>query len=560
MLRSLHIENFAIMDRVEVEFHAGLNVLTGETGAGKSMVVDAISTLLGKRASGLKVRSGAAKAVIEGLFRVDCPGVELSLLMDSIGIELCDGGLILRRDIYASGGGRCFINGMMSTSASLAKIGECLCDIHGQYMHQGLLRPSRQLDLLDEYAGAMDLRDRVGRLYREIKAVERERDGLLRGCEEVSRRVSDLRYAVDDIDKADLKEGEDKDLEKSIGIMQDFERLHRLCGGVLVRLSGEEGSIMAGLKSSVKALEEAGRSDEELLVLAGELEGCCFQIDELSEHLRIYHEKLVHDPSRLEELLERRELVRRMKKKYGSTILEVIEYRRRACEEIEALESDSSMVAELEERLKELKSELLREAGMLTDLRVDRAPALEKEVVNGLRELGMEQAAFSIEISPREHGVVDGLGAERVSFLISTNTGESLKPLSGVVSGGELSRIMLALRALQARNESVPTLIFDEVDSGIGGQTAHAVGRKLHKVSRGRQVFVITHLPQIAARADHHFSVKKFVTGGRASVRIEELRGDSRVGEIVRMMGGNARSMASRRHAGELLGSKRKGS
>ncbi len=553
MLKALHIENFAILDDLEVEFREGLNVLTGETGTGKSIVIDAISILMGERASTNKVRSGAEKAVIEGLFELDRINDELLSKLTERGYDIADGELVLRRDIYASGTGRCYFNGRMSSSSTLAEIGELLCDIHGQHLHQTLLKITKQLDLLDGYIGAHDLRAEVGRYFRELKETERRLHGVHQGREIRERKIGDLKYSVDEIDKADLSPGEDEVLEQEIQIMQNYQRLHSLYGSVIDRLSREEGSIIESLGASLSDLDEATRIDPSLTEEVEHAKNCYFQLEGLSGKMREYIEKLVYDPVRFDELLERRELIRRLRAKYGTSINDILDYREKAFVELESLSDDDVRIEELETRHETLKKELVQRAAELSDLRAKGSRRLEREVTSGLKELGMDKATFRIVFEKAPGGEIDSLGAERASFLIATNPGETEKPLSQVVSGGELSRIMLALRALQAQKDHVQTLIFDEVDSGIGGQVAHAVGERLLTVSQRRQVFVITHLPQIAARANHHISVEKSVEGDRAKVRITELDKEGRLREIIRMMGGNMKSEVSRQHAHELL-------
>jgi len=554
LIKALHIENFAIMGDISVEFSDGLNVLTGETGTGKSIVVDAISMLLGERASIHKVRSGSDKAVIEGLFDIGSAPEELEVRLGEMGVELEEGVLILRRDIYAAGSGRCYLNGRMTSSRTLAEIGEYLCDIHGQHQHQTLLRRGNQLDMLDGYSGALSLRETAGGLFRELKSIEKELDMLRQGNEEMERKKGNLGYAVEEIDKAALKQGGEEELEREIQVMQNFQRLHLITGRALEVLSGEEGSIIGKLGISTKELEELTHIDSTLSGEVEKIKDCYFQLEEAAGGLRGYRENLFFDPSLLEEKLERKDLTRGLKSKYGASISEILEYRERAVKELEFIESGSTKAGELETRQTSVSTELRERAKELTELRRSGAGRLEKEVMGGLKELGMEKAIFQIAFDELSEGEIGSQGAERIFFLISTNPGESKRPLSEVVSGGELSRIMLVLRALQASRDHILTLIFDEVDSGIGGHVAHAVGDRLLEVSHGRQVFVITHLPQIAARARHHFSVQKTTRKERAEVSISELDDDGKINEIIRMLGGDKESDASRRHARELLG------
>ena len=557
MLKALQIEDFAIVDRLEIEFRDGLNVLTGETGAGKSIVVDAISMLMGERASPHKVRAGSDRSVIEGLFGLEEMPEDFRSVLDGMGIDAGGGELILRRDIYAAGAGRSYLNGRMVSASILAEIGECLCDIHGQHQHQTLLKNARQLDLLDGYARTYDQRILVGAVFRELREIERDLERLRLGREERGRRICDLRYAVEEIEKAALKTGEEEELDGRIKVMQNFQHLDSALGVVLERFAGEGGSILESLGLSLKDLEDAVRNDPALSDGLEEARNCYFQIEDLSRRFREYRDRLASEPALLDELLGRRELIRRLKAKYGGSIPDVIAFRERAVIELESLETGQTRAESLEARRDGLKAELREKSDALSVRRRNGARKLERELLKGLKELGMDRARFRIGFQELPEGGADSLGAERISFLISANPGEPEKPLSEVVSGGELSRIMLALRALQAKADEVRTLVFDEVDSGIGGRVAHAVGERLLEVSRGRQVFVITHLPQIAARAHHHFCVEKRTEKGRPKVVMAELDGDGRVAEIVRMLGGSLESEVSRRHARELLDIKR---
>jgi DNA repair protein RecN (Recombination protein N) len=553
MLRFLHIENFAIMDDLEIEFKPGLNVLTGETGAGKSIIVDAISMLMGDRGSVHKVKSGHDKAVIEGLFELDGSVAELIEKLREMAVEPAAGELILRRDIIASGTGRCYINGRLTSSSALAGIREFLCDIHGQHQHQTLLRTSRQLDLLDDFADAYGTRVPMEKAYRERQELEREIDSLSRGSEERERRIADLKYAVDEINGADLDPEEEAQLDQEIEVMQHYHQLHSLFGRLIERLYEGEGSVIETLGQSLKDLEDAVRIDPGLAEEVDRARTCYFQLEDLTGRVRNYQGKLVFDPNRLERNLERREQIRKLKSKYGETIDQILIYREKIREELESIGGGDRRQGKLERRLSAVVEELNQHAQELTQIRTRGAAKLQREVTKGMAELGMEKARFRIQIDKLADGKIDGQGAERVVFLISTNPGETVKPLTEVVSGGELSRIMLALRSLQARMDPTNTLVFDEVDSGIGGQVAHAVAERLLEVARNRQVFVITHLPQIAARANHHMAVEKRTVGGKVKVFVRGLDGDGRVSEIIRMLGGDDRSDVSRRHAVELL-------
>jgi DNA repair protein RecN (Recombination protein N) len=554
MLRALRIENFAIVDELEIEFGEGLNVLTGETGAGKSIVVDAISLLRGERATTRRVRTGSDRAIVEGLFDVRRVPEGLAERLAGLGLDPGGGEFVLRRDIHAAGTGRCYVNGRMSSAARLAEIGVHLCDIHGQHEHQSLLRTSLQMRLFDGFADAADAREAVSALHRQWREVRERLAEHRRGREERLRRIEDLRYAVEEIEGAGLRPGEEEVVEQELRTMENVRRLVQAAGAVVEGLSGEEGSILEGLRAVRRELEEIARIDPGVSDAADEARDCAYRLEEIAERLRGYRDSRVFDPERLEMLRERRERIRRLLGRYGPTIEDVIARGERARRELSEVETGGRREAELEAEEGRLAEDLRRAADDLSRRRRSGAPAFEKEVVAGLRRLGMEKARFRVDLEPLPDGAIEVCGAERLSFLVSTNPGEPEKPLEQVVSGGELSRIMLVLRAMQADADPAATLVFDEVDAGIGGQVAHAVGEKLLRVARGRQVIVVTHLPQIAARAGRHIGIRKSVTGGRTVVRVAALDGDDRLEEIIRMLGGDVESRASRRHAGELLG------
>jgi DNA repair protein RecN (Recombination protein N) len=380
------------MEDLEVEFKPGLNVLTGETGAGKSIVVEAISVLLGERTSAQKVRSGCDRAVIEGLFELDASDPDIAERFEEMGINVIDGDLILRRDIFASGTGRCYINGRMTSSSCLTEIGEYLCDIHGQHQHQTLLRSARQLDLLDAFSNAIEVRGEVGGLFRELRDTEKALKGILQGRENRDRRIGDLKYTLEEIERANLEPGEDDRLSRDIQVARHYEQLNAIFGKVLERIYREEGSVIEALGISLKELDEAIQIDSSLSEVVEEIKTCYFQLEDLMARLMEYRDKLVYDPDHLEELLDRRELIRKLKSKYGDTIQSVLKCHQETLEELTSLEAGGNRAEELEMELKRLAGELHRKAEMLTELRVAGSRELERQVMTGLKELGMQKA------------------------------------------------------------------------------------------------------------------------------------------------------------------------
>ena len=579
MLAELTITNFAIIERLSLQFDAGLNVFTGETGAGKSIIIDAVSMLLGGRADSNVIRSGTDLSTIEGIFYLS--GEERTILDPLLAQDSLQHDdpnvLILAREIRHSGYNVCRVNGRAVRLSVLEGIGRHLVDIHGQHEHLSLLYERAHLDFLDRYGGLEGERRALAEQVQAVVAVRRELADLIRSERESSRRADLLRFQVDEIDAAHLRPGEDADLEQEGNRLANAEKLAELCREALVLLSEgqeEQTSVIDMLGDAVRVLGSLARIAPEMEPQALRAEELEYQLDDLASALRDYQDLIEFRPARLDQVAERLELIHRLQRKYGDTIEEVLAFSAHAAGELDKIEHSAERVAELQAR----ESALLRQIGeMGAALSIQRREAgaqLAADVEAELNELKMEDARFAVDVhwQAQEDGAIvdrppqediepgryafDAGGMDRVAFLIAPNVGEPLKPLARVASGGETSRLMLALKTALSRADRIPTLIFDEIDQGIGGRVGGVVGRKLLGLSQasaadGRQVFCVTHLPQLAGYADAHLRVRKTVSEGRTKTVVEPVEGTARVTELAQMLGGENES--TRQIATELL-------
>lgn len=566
MLKELTICNFALIDELHIRLEPGLNVLTGETGAGKSIIINAINLIVGERADVEQIRSGADVAIVEALFDIRAHNALRELLRNEGWQDIPDE-LVIRREVQRSGRSRCTINHRGANVKLLKRVGALLIDIHGQHEHQSLVRPEAHLHYLDQFGSdsIAQLRSRYQSLYDALQRVEQRRRQLLSSEREREQRIDLLRYQINEIDAAQLQLGEEEELTAERQRLMHAEKLASVAQRAVQLLSGDEESLGAVgmIGEVVSELQRAVEWDGNLEQHRGELEGILYQLEDIAVTLSDYAAHVEFNPSRLEEVESRLALLKQLKRKYGDSIEEILAYRQRIGEELEALESYEVHVEELERQATELRHQLEEVAVQLSNARRDAATQLERAMTKQLRSLMMDKTRFKVSIvrEADENGLrVDGEcvafnreGIDEVEFLIAPNPGEPLKPLAKIASGGELSRTMLALKALLQRAHEIPTLIFDEIDVGIGGRTAEAIGAKLKDVARYAQVICVTHLPQIACMADLHLGVEKAVVRGRTIVRVRELKDDERIRELARMLAGAQITSTSLRHAEELL-------
>ncbi len=561
MLKELNIKNFAIIDQVRVEFAPGLNVFTGETGAGKSIVVDALNLALGERASADLIRTGCDEAVIEAAFELNGGNAaEVRRMLGEQGIEAKEGeDLIVRRVLSSSGKNKVYINGSLANLATLAAVGANLADIHGQHEHQSLLSLDRQLDMLDSFGGLEADRNAVAAEYRRLLDVRKILAELQEGERDRAQREDMLRFQKSELDAAQLKPGEDAELSHAQRVMASSEKLAAGSAMAEEALYSSDGSALAILKKAISGLKDIAEIDS---TLQGALELCVSggaQIEEAARMLASYRDRVEFDPQRLEAIGDRLDLIQKLKKKYGNSIEEIIAFGMRASADLERMERSTEDIEHCKSEIQAIKFVLTDKAALLTKKRGAAAQELEKKIEAELGQLGMKKTAFTVKIAQEPGGeTFSGLkagpdGADRVEFLIAPNPGEEARPLARIASGGELSRIMLALKTILAAGDRIPTLVFDEVDAGIGGAVAEEVGKKLKRISTKRQVFCITHLPQIASMAGSHYGVSKTVKKDRTITDVRLLDKQERVDEIARMLGGSTITDASIRHAKEML-------
>jgi len=550
MLTELRIRNFAIIESLTLPLARGFNVLSGETGAGKSIIVGALGLLLGERASTDLIRTGADRATVEGVFDVaDRP--EIAVLLDERGIDAEESFVVLKREIAGAGRARAWVNGTTVSAAILAEVGRLLVNLHGQHEAQTLLDPDAQRRILDAFAGATEGASAVRDAYDTLAHLRREIADLQRRRADAEKRADYLRHVVQEIETAKLTDGEDVRLEDEARRLENAEELRELSTGIVECIEGEEESALQRMASVERLLSTIQRVDPTLARLQELYDTAYYNLEALAREMTEYEASVELDPERLEEVRRRRDLLYRLTKKYGPTVADVIEAGRTARGELDLVDSADLDLRALEERERTAAQALRERAAALTALRTQASERLGRAVDAVLPDLGMPDGRFHAALVPLRDVGPDG--AEAVEFRVSLNVGHEERPLARVASGGELSRVMLALKTILARLDRVPTLIFDEVDAGIGGRVGLQVGETMRRVASYHQVFAITHLPQIAARAHHHILVSKGARGGVTTADVAVLDGDPRVTELARMLGGDPESTVSRAHARELL-------
>jgi DNA repair protein RecN (Recombination protein N) len=566
MLSELSIQNFAIIDRLQIHLASGFNALTGETGAGKSIIIDAVSTLLGGRAASDYIRAGSDSARVEGSFTLSAATLaQLAPLLDELGLELEDDSCILTREFNRSGKNTCRINGRAVPLNVLRQLGGQLIDIHGQGEHISLLQPRQHVEFLDRYAALGQPRAEFAERVRALHTVRQTLEGLLRDEREMARRVDLLQYQIEEIGSARLKVGEEEELSRERTRLANAEKLLTLAESAYEALGGgEEGKPCAldALNEASRALGNLQRYDAQIAETAQLTEQAAETVQELARVLRDYRDNIEFNPSRLEAAEERLELIRNLKRKYGDSIADILAFADRAAQDLENISHNEERVAELRER----EEKLLREIGALGEAlstaRRQAAGALEKGIQSELNELRMPNTRFIVQFGRKESAdgayagerryAFDATGLDQIEFLIAPNPGEPPKPLALIASGGETARLMLALKSVLSAVDETPTLIFDEIDAGIGGRVGGVVGRKLWSLTRAHQVLCVTHLPQIAAFGDAHYRIAKQVIGERTITIVEELDDQERIGELCAMLGGGD-TRAARRSAEEML-------
>lgn len=561
MLAELSIKNFAIIESLSVSFDKGLTVLTGETGAGKSIIIDAIQLLIGGRGSAEFVRYGEEKAEIEGLFLLDNENHPCYDKCAEVGIDISEGMVVLRREIFANGKSVCRVNGKLVTTAILRDIGSTLVDIHGQHEHQELMDPSRHLPLLDEYGGeeiAAALEE-YRAVYEKYEQLRKKLKKLNENEQQMAHRLDLLTFQLDEIQKANLQVNEDEQLmEEKVKIM-NFQKIYEALKHSYEALSGEHrGLDWIGLAMS--HLEDVTSISPALKEAYETIANSYYLLEDITYKLSDELEQLEYDPARLDFIESRLSEINQLKRKYGATIEEILQYAEKIAEEIDELQHRETHIHELQKELKSVTEDLLIEAKNVTNVRQKYAKMLINHIHQELKDLYMEKTQFDIVFTKREGTLdaplLDGVpvnfhedGVDEVEFYISTNVGEPLKPLAKIASGGELSRIMLALKSIFSKHQGVTSIIFDEVDTGVSGRVAQAIAEKIYRVSIGSQVLCISHLPQVAAMADTHLFIAKETDGNRTRTSVKTLSDEEKVKEIGRMISGVEITELTKQHA-----------
>ncbi|MCP4402211.1 MAG: DNA repair protein RecN [bacterium] len=558
MLLEIHIENFAIIDSLQVQFSEGLNIITGETGAGKSIMVDALIIALGGRASADFIRAGADKAIIEVVFTLDDveSAKQKALEYGFLEQEQESTELIIRRELSRNGRNRLLVNGHPATNVMVGELGDLLLDIHGQHEHQSILNPDYHVELLDLYGKLLPLREEVAGSFRQFKKVERELKTLRDASRDRLQQQDLLRFQQQEIAKARLVAGEDDKLRHERKIMAGAEQLHSGATTIYDMLYGGRGAMLEQLGDILNRLEKLADIDENLGPQLKNCESVQYQLEDLAFSMRDYARTIEFDPYRLDEIEKRIHEINSLKRKYGNSIEEILKFHDEIEQELHNFDDREERISELEKRHAQLRKHVGQLSQKLSRDRKHLAESFEKNVTEELAMLSMERTRFNVDVAAAgtERNPFTARGIDKIEFLIAPNPGEPLKPLSKIASGGEISRVMLALKTLLGTADHIPVMVFDEIDTGIGGKVAEIVGKKLKQVSAAHQVICITHLPQIAGKGVSHFHVAKEAEEDRTVTSIRRLSDQERLEEIARMVGGERITETTIKHAREMLG------
>jgi DNA repair protein RecN (Recombination protein N) len=566
MLKTLEIKDYALIDQINIEFGKGLNIITGETGAGKSILIDAMSLLLGERASTEVIRKGAQKSFVEGIFDVE-KNLKVKLLLEENEIEFLPE-LIIRREISLKGSNRCFVNDSPVSLNIIKELGDLLVDLHGQHEHQSLLRTETHIDFLDEYAGNQKLIDDFKIVYKNLLSKQSELRELKSKESSLKEKKEIYTYQLKEIDTVNPQPDEDEQIINELNILENSEKLMQLTEEVYGKLYDDEISVVDLLGKIKHILNQLSQIDKSFLESEGECDSAAAIVKELSNTIRNYKSHVDINPKDIEAKRERLGTINLLKKKYGGSITKVIEHKKNISTEVELADNFSGIIEKLESEILILRSLAGEAADKISSVRKKFAVKVELEVKKVLEQLGILYPVFEVHTAQllaeknSENFIVhknksyffNQNGFDEVEFYISTNPGEDSKPLNKVASGGEISRIMLSLKTILAKSDQLPLLIFDEIDTGVSGRIAQKVGTALKELASFHQIISITHLPQIAAMADHHFSVEKIQKGNRVTSCIVKLKDDERIREVAKLLSGENITETSLNSAKELIG------
>lgn len=555
MLQSLYLENIALIEKLGIELFPGFNVLTGETGAGKSIIIDAVNFVLGERTSRDLIRNGAARAKVEAVFNLN-EGDAAFAALDALGIEYDGNELILSRELSAAGRNACRVNGTLVPVASLKSVSDTLVDIHGQHEHQALLDAENHISYLDAYchAESLPIIEKIDVIVSRRNELMLKRNSGFSSEREREWEMDMLRYQIEEIASANLEAGEEERLNAEKTVLLNAERIRTALETAHMALSGaEEGSALSAIDTARRSMRDIAALNKDYEALGDKIEELYYAAEDISFVLRDTSENVESDMQRLEEIEQRLKLISDLKRKYGRTVEDVIDFGKDAGTKLNELENAEALAAELDAKLDRLKAEYNVAADELSKVRRAAGDRLKRDVLNELKDLGMAKAMFDVALSDASGGEPRKGGRETAEFMLSANPGEPLKPLEKVASGGELSRIMLCFKSIFADNDRVPTLIFDEIDTGISGRTAAVVGEKMLGIAKKHQVICVTHLAQIAALAEAHLMVRKYDDGKNTFVETRQLNEEEKVQRIAQMMDGESDSPSALTHARELI-------
>ncbi|EQC0911972.1 DNA repair protein RecN [Listeria monocytogenes] len=553
MLQEMTIKNFAIIESLSLTFQEGMTVLTGETGAGKSIIIDALGLLVGGRGSADFIRHGEERLELQGLFALAEDNLACRNALIENGIDASDDMVVLERSLFRSGKNSCRINGKLVTTVLLRQIGSKLIDIHSQHEHQELMNEEFHLSLLDRFASdkIKPALTKYQTNFKEYQTIEKEWQNWTKNERELAQRLDMLRFQQQEIENADLQAGEEDRLLEQKNILANFEKLNENLQGAYAAIQGEPGGLEF-VGEAMRQMETAASIHTDYKAVSEAISSSYYMLEDSMSQIRQSLDQLEFQPEELNQIESRLNDLNQLKRKYGKTIEDIIQYEQEISSEMEKLTDSESHVGHLETKLATLKTELTKQAATLTDIRKKAAVTLEKQIKQELNQLYMEKAIFSVRFEANKMELTE-LGQDSVVFYMSTNPGEPLKPLAKIASGGELSRMMLALKTIFSRHQGITSIIFDEVDTGVSGRVGQAIAEKIYAVSVSSQVLCISHLPQVAAMANHHYYITKKVQNKRTTTSVTVLKGVEKVEEISRMIAGIEVTELTKQHAKEMI-------
>ncbi|MGH4037477.1 MAG: DNA repair protein RecN [Sphaerochaeta sp.] len=553
MLESLDIHAFALIEDIHIDFSEGFTVITGETGAGKSILLSALSLLLGGTGDVSTIRSGFNSASVSGCFSFDRQNKEITNLLEELSIEVDDDVIIIRRILKNNGRTLSYLNDQPINKSSLSRLSTMLLDISAQHAHQSLMKSEKQLSLVDGFGECEIQLEKYQEIYHQLSKMERERDDIVKLLASSKREEDYLKFASEELNRVNPKEGEDEELQEEVHKLSKFEEIHDSLANTVDILNGSyEGlSTINNINNSIESLNKASKVDIKIKEYQDRLKSAALECEDIYESLKDYLDEMTFSQSDLDNMQQRLSQLQRIKKKYGPTLENVITFKEEIDEKISALNNGSDDIEYIDNQIKKTKAKLLQVCEALTQKRERGALKLSKAIERSLRGLGMPHASFSIELTPYSDYRISGKQA--AVFMLSANPGLEMRPIKEIASGGELSRVMLAIKSTLREKDSVSTLVFDEVDAGIGGEVASKVADELISLSTSSQVIAITHLASIAAKADYQLVVKKYVKKNMSFTSIDEVKDDERVKEVARMLSGDSESTISLKHASSLL-------